>query len=70
MDSPRGWVKGTTSLQPSLTQSRSQEELLILLLYQTGGGRLEREWERLVLELAAATLTIKVFTDFISTVRA
>ena len=42
MDSPRGWVKGTTSLQPSLTQSRSQEELLILLLYQTGGGRLER----------------------------
>ena len=42
MDSPRGWVKGTISLQLSLTQNRSQEELLILLLYQTGGGRLER----------------------------
>ena len=33
--------RGATSLQPSLTQIRSQEELL-LLLHQTGGGRLER----------------------------
>lgn len=34
---------------------------------QEGAGW--REWERLVLEVAAATLTIKVFTDFISTIR-
>ena len=35
---------------------------------QEGAGW--KEWERLVLELAGATLTIKAFTDFISTIRA
>lgn len=60
----------TTSFQPSLTESKSQEELLLLLLcYQTGGASW-RALEGLGLQPAEATLTIKVFADFHSTLRA